>query len=147
MRKEDLRKAWLTAAVINGGIISAIFVYALAVEAVSRSMPFSPPLTEPIAGAVRYAFYILGAGAVFALKFIRPGIEDRAEPPGKAVRALIRRTVITAAVGEIPAFLGFMLFFLAGNRWDFYLLAAFSAATEFAYFPKYRIWEEKTRNG
>ncbi|OGS06905.1 MAG: hypothetical protein A2270_00520 [Elusimicrobia bacterium RIFOXYA12_FULL_51_18] len=148
IRKEDLRKAWLTAAAISGAVISAIFVYALVVEAVSRSMPFKPPLAGPTAAAVRYAFYILGTVAVFALRFIRPVMKTRAEEPtGKILQTLVKRTALTAAMAEIPAFLGLMLFFLAGSRWDFYLLAAFSTAIELIYFPKYRIWEEKLRDG
>ncbi len=75
MKKEDLRKAWITAAVISGAIISAIFVYALVVEIISRILSFKPLLAGPGAAAVRYAFYIAGAGSVFALKFIRPAME------------------------------------------------------------------------
>ena len=145
MKREDLKKAWLTAAVISGAIISAIFVYALVVEAVSRALSFKPPLAGPAAAAVRYAFYIAGAGAVFALKFIRPAMESRGGTAPEMTKALIKQAAVSAAVGEAPAFLGLMLFFLAGGYWDFYLLAAFSTVMEIAYFPKYQVWEEKLR--
>ena len=147
MKKEDLRKTWLIAAVISGAIIGTIFIYALVVEAVSRTMPLKPPLTGPAAAAVRYAFYIAAAGAVFALKFIRLAMGTNAGTALETVRGLVKQTIVTAALAEVPAFLGLMLFFLAGGYWDFYLLAAFSAVMELAYFPKYRTWEEKLRNG
>ena len=40
-----------------------------------------------------------------------------------------------------------ILFFLTGGYWDFYLLAIFSAGMELFFFPKYKDWEEKLRNG
>jgi hypothetical protein len=43
----------------------------------------------------------------------------------------------------VPALAGLVLFFLTGAYWDFYLLAAFSAALEVIFFPRYSRWEEK----
>lgn len=145
MKKEDLRKAWLAAAVISGAIISAIFVYALVVEAISRMMSFKPLLTGTAATAVRYAFYIAGAGAIFALKFIRPAMEAKGGTAPEMAQALVKQAGVSAALCEVPAFLGLMLFFLAGGYWDFYLLAVFSTVMEIAYFPKCPAWEEKMR--
>ena len=147
MEKEELRKAWLAAAIAAGAIISAIFVYALIVEIMSRAASFKAPLTGAAAAAVKYALYILGTGAVFSLRFIRPAMETRGGTASRALTALVKKAVVTAAVCEVPAFTGLLLFFLTRGYWDFYLLALFSAALELFFFPKYRDWEEAIRNG
>lgn len=146
MKKEALRKAWLAAAIAAGAIISAIFIYALVVEIVSRAGSFKAPVTGTAAAAVKYALYLLSVGAVFSLRVIRPAMEARKETAAQALTALVKEAAVTAAVCEAPAFAGLMLFFLTGGYWDFYLLASFSAALELFFFPKYRVWEEKIRN-
>ncbi len=142
MKKEELRKAWLTAAIASGAIISAVFMYALVVEAVVHFIRFTPPVTGAAAAALKYGFYFLGASAVFALRFIRPAMEARRD----AARQMVAQALVAAALYEVPALAGFMLFFLTGGYWDFYLLAAFSTAMEIINFPRYRLWEEKARN-
>ena len=147
MKKEDLRKAWRTAAIVTGVIISAIFMYALVVEAASRALSLNAPFTGGAAAALKYVLYILGAGAVVSLKFIRPAMETRKDTAAEALAALVKEAVVTAAVCEVPAFAGLMLFFLTGGYADFYLLASISAAAELFFFPKYRVWDEFIRNG
>ena len=147
MKKEELRKAWFAAAVVTGAIISAIFIYALVVEIISRTPSFRAPLTGAAAAAARYALYLLGLGAVFPLRFIRPALTARGGTASQALSALLKKAVVTAALCEVPAFAGLLLFFLVRAYWDFYLLAVFSAGLELFFFPKYREWEETIRNG
>jgi hypothetical protein len=146
MKKEELRKAWLTAAIASGAITGTIFIYALVVEAVARFVRFTPPVSGSAAVALRYGLYLLGVGAVFALRFIRPAMEARNNSAPDSARYMGARALVTATLCEVPALAGFMLFFLTGGYWDFYLLAAFSTAMEIIYFPRYRRWEEKARN-
>jgi hypothetical protein len=146
MTKEELRKAWLTAAIVSGATISVVFVYALIVEAAARFVRFTPPVTGAAAAALKYGLYFLGVGAVFALRFIRPAIEARKDSAPGPARRLSTQAIVTAALCEIPALAGLMLFLLTGGYWDFYLLAAFSTAMGIFYFPRYRLWEEKARN-
>ncbi len=147
MKKEELKKAWLAAAIVTGAIISAIFIYAIVVEIISRTSSFKAPLIGAAAAAVKYALYILGVGAVFSLRYIRPAMEKRGGTASHTLSALLKKAVLTAAVCEAPAFAGLMLFFLTSGYWDFYLLAVFSAGLELYFFPKYREWEETIRNG
>ncbi len=146
MKKEELRKAWLTAAIASGAVISAVFIYALVVEAVVRFVRFTPPVTGSAAAALRYGLYFLGVSSVFALRFIRPSMEARKNEVRGAARQMSAQALVTAALCEAPALAGFTLFFLTDGYWDFYLLAAFSTVMGIIYFPKYRIWEEKARN-
>ena len=147
MKKEALKKAWFAAALVTGAIISAIFVYAMVVETASRMLSLKAPVTGTAAAAVKYALYILGVCAVFSLKFIRPAMGAGGKTAAEALTALVKESAVTAAVCEVPAFAGLVLFFLTGGYWDFYLLAMFSAGTELFFFPKYAVWEEKIRNG
>lgn len=147
MKKETLKKSWLAAAIASAAIISAIFLYALLVETISRLTPLKPPLTGAAAAAAKYALYLAGVGAVVSLRLIRPALQTRKDNAAEALAALVKEAVITAAICEVPAFAGLLLFFLAGCYWDFYLLASFSAALELYFFPRYQFWEEKIRNG
>ncbi|MFA6433959.1 MAG: hypothetical protein WCW52_04625 [Elusimicrobiales bacterium] len=145
MKKEELRKAWLAAAVTTVAVISAIFIYAAVVEIIGRAAYFKAPVSGAAAAAVKYALYFLGTGSVFSLKFIRPAMEARRGTAAEALSALVKEAAVTAAICEVPAFAGFVLFFLTGGRWDFYLLASFSTVMQLFFFPRYPVWEEKLR--
>jgi hypothetical protein len=147
MKKEELIKARRTAAMISAAIISAVFLYAAVVEAVSRFAAFSPPVTGTASAVLRYALYFLGVSAVLALRFVRPAMESRRNASPDAAARMLAQAVVTSALCEVPALAGFMLFVLTGGYWDFYLLASFSTVMELINFPTYREWEDKIRNG
>lgn len=141
----DLRRTRVTAVLISGAVTAGIFVYVFIVEAVSRYIKLTPPLSGEAAVAARYGLYFCGVLPVFALKFIRPAIKARVSVYGPA-STLLAQSIAAAALCEIPALMGLVIFFLAGAYWDFYMLAAFSAVMEFVNFPRQGAWEEKARN-
>lgn len=145
MKRQELRKIWRAAAVISAALTSTVLVYGAAVEAVSRLTRFVPPLAGAGAAAAVYAIYVLGAAAVFSLKFIRPFFAAPRPAPRETARALLVFSAMAAALCELPALLGAVLFFLTGRLPDFYMLAVFSIAMELAHFPKYHNWEERMR--
>jgi hypothetical protein len=114
---------------------------------VSRAIPVIPPLTGTTAAAARYALYFSGAAAVIAVKFTGPLIDARLSrgATAAALKTLTVKTVAAAALCEVPALAGFLLFFLTGGYWDFYLLAFCSLSMELFHFPRRGVWEEAAR--
>ena len=144
MKKDELRKAWHAAAMMSGAVTGAIFLYVAAVEGVEHFIPFTPPFTGFSAAALRYVLYSLSFGVLFM--FIRSTNEEpRGNSVADAIRSLRARALRNAALCELPALAGFVLFFLVGGYWDFYQLAAFSFAMQLIHFPRYKDWEAKAR--
>lgn len=146
MKKEEIKRMWLAATLVCSAIISVIFLYAVIVELTSRYAAFKPALSGRPAALLKYAVYMASAASVMALRFIKPFFEAKKAAPAGTLKALLGFSVITAALCEIPALTGLVLFFLAGYYWDFYMLALFSVIMELFYLPKYAEWEERIRN-
>ena len=143
VNRTEAFKAWRTSALITCAIIAVVVLYALVVEAVSRHTGLRYPLSGGAAAAARYALYLLGAAAAASVKFAGRLIGERVRsaPGGSELKALSARSVSAAVLCELPALAGFLIFFLTGGYWDFYLLAVFSLALEFYYFPRRADWD------
>jgi hypothetical protein len=65
--------------------------------------------------------------------------------PGDTPKALVNKfrtvTIITFALGEVPAIAGLVLFFLGGAAESFYILALYSSVLMVVYFPQVRHWQ------
>lgn len=144
MNSGNVKKFYLAAAAAAGGIIAAIVVYAVLVE-VLKAKTYAAPVRPPAAYAVKYACYLLGAWALLGLKFAGRSLAEKKATPEETVKALTMLAVLRAAVCELPAIAGLVLFLLTRYYLDFYLLAVFSIALELYYFPRLAVWEEKLR--
>ena len=144
MKKGELKKAYLAAALACAGIITAIVFYTVVVE-ILRHIGHQPPLTGPAAYGLKYFFYITGALPLIVLKFVNSRLDVKKPSPEETARLLTLLAIIRAAVCEMPAVSGLVLFALTGCYWDFYLLALFSIALEIFNFPKLGAWEERLR--
>lgn len=144
MTRELLKRSYLAAALSAAGIVGAIVLYAVVVEILARA-GHRPPLQPPAAYAVKYAVYILSIASVFAVRFAAAGLDAPRATPEAAVKALTARAIVTAALCEVPAVAGLILFLLTGYKADFYLLLVFSAGLEVYHFPRLAAWEEKLR--
>lgn len=144
MTRELIKKSYLAAALSSAGIIGAIVLYAVVGEVLARA-GHKPPLLPPAAYAVKYAVYILSIASVFALRFAAARLDARRATPEAALKALTARAIVTAALCEVPAVAGLILFILTGYKADFYLLLIFSAGLEVYHFPRLRLWEERLR--
>ncbi len=145
MREEELNKARRTASIVSAAVTGAVFFYALIVEAAVRHPGLTPPLTGAAAAAARYGLYFWGAASVLAVRFVRPLIEARGKALGPA-GTMAAQSAAAAALCEVPALAGLMIFFLTGGYWDFYLLAVFSTVMEIYHFPRSRDWAERAVN-
>ncbi len=145
MNDQQLRKSYLAAVVAAAGIIVAIVFYAVLVELL-RHLGHKPALVPPGAYAAKYALYLLSAVSVFLIKPAAARLAGTQSSPEAAVKALTAQAIITAALCELPAVCGLILFLLTGYRADFYLLLVFSAGLEIYHFPRLARWEERLRS-
>lgn len=144
MNAARLRTAWLASAAASGGITAGIVLYTVLVE-VLASRGYRGPLAQLGAGPFKYAFYALGALALPAVRLAGRKLAAKLPTPEETIRALTVTSVVRAAVSELPAIAGLLLFLLAGLRADFYMLAVFALALEIYHFPRLGAWEEKVR--
>ncbi len=144
MNAEKIKKSYLAAAVSSGGIVSAIVLYTVVVELLFR-MGHKPPLVPPAAYAAKYALYIVGAAALAALRLVPAALDTRKATPEEAVKSLTLLAIVKAALCELPAVAGLIMFILTGFRADFYLLIVFSLGLEVYHFPRLQQWEERIR--
>lgn len=145
MNPERLKKAYLSAAIAATGIIFAIVLYTVLVEFLRGSGAHKPPLAPPAAYAAKYALYIAGLSALAALKLMSAKLGAKMPTPEDTLKALTTLAIVKAALCEVPAVAGLVLFLLAGFRADFYLLVVFSLALEIYHFPRLGQWEERIR--
>lgn len=139
----ELRQAHRTAALITGGLITSLVMYAV-IASVFRSHAVSDgglPTSEM--SLVRYAAWI--ASGIVAASF--PGFRRlllTRRPDDTRQRAIARLTLATVVMGgiaEFPALAGFVLVILGGLFLDFYLLGSLSLALLLASAPRYEAWE------
>ena len=93
---------------------------------VSRFMPAPNPVAS--AEMIRIVLFVLAGTAVFAATLFKP-IYLRTVPATPDARLARLRTsaVLSAALAELPAILGFILFFVTGQRTEFYGMLVVSA--------------------
>ncbi len=142
----ELRQAHRTAALIAGGLITGVVMYAVIANVFRVTQaPFAGVASLPEAhiSLARYAAWIASALVVIALPAFRRVLLRR-RPGDTRATAIARLTLTTVAVGglsELPAVAGFVLVIL-GLFVDFYLLGSLSIVLLLANFPRYEAWEE-----
>jgi len=145
----NLKKVFRTTVFVSGAMLASLFLYALMVELVrSQLKPFPGLLVSGVRHqTLRYLFFAAAVGAVVLVRFA--GRARFKKTPGEDLTRLIfrlsRTAVITSALAELPAVLGFVLFLLTGFSRDFYVLLFSSLVLEFIYFPRQRDWQDLVR--
>ena len=142
---EDLKKAYQTSLIINSGIIAGLVIYAVVVELLkSRYDPFEGFVDFAQIAFLRYLFYGLAIMQIFIIRVLRGALlrVSQSDDSKTLIVKLSRTSIATAALCELPAVFGIVLFLLGGHSRDFYLLLGLSFVLVFLYFPRYRNWEE-----
>lgn len=150
-----LREAYNSVLRRTAAIIAGLFVLAALAEWVrSAYAPFNGLAShyEWIQGARNFLylmamFNILLIRYVIMRIYIAPGhIDFRA-----VVERLSRSGVVSLLISGLPCVYGLVLFLMAGDLVDFYLLFGLSLIYCMIYFPRYKNWvslvEEKTDSG
>jgi hypothetical protein len=146
---DDLKKPYHTAVMINAAIIGTLIAYAVIIEILRKQLaPFQGFVESMDFSALRYIFYGIAVINIFLIRIagvslLRKRISDEI----KLIRLqLLKASIVIAALCEIPAVLGFVLFLLIGSVRDYYQLAGVSFILVFLHFPRYGKWEEWAKN-
>ncbi len=142
----ELRHAHRTAALITGGLITGLVMYAVIASVFRISHAPSEgvaSLPAPQMSFARYAAWIASGVVVVALPGLRRVLLTRRpnETRERAIARLTLAAVAVAGLAEFPAIAGFVLVILGGLFLDFYLLGSLSLALLLTYAPRYEAWE------
>jgi hypothetical protein len=142
---QNLKKAFKTSLVIYVAFMLSLVVYFVVYKVLEASITDFQGMMEKIDFPwLRYAFYALGLVQIFLIKFIRETATKTITTVDAQIliNHLQRMSIISAALCEVPAILGWVLFFLSGSSSDFYVLLLISFVLFVLYFPRYANWEE-----
>ena len=137
--------AYRNAAIICGVMAASTVLYALVVAVISVFQApfegFAPGAQPSILRSALWTMALVEAGLT---GLVRRALLARSRSEGAAAQArrLITTAVVTAALAEVPAILGLVLFMLWGLSGDFYALFALSLALGAIYFPRLDGWRE-----
>jgi hypothetical protein len=141
----DLQKAYRMAVILASALIASLFIYVAIVEIMrSQQDVFTGYLEGEIKQVLRYAFYGLAVLQVVIIRLIR-GLLLRKTPQEKEVvliPRILKASLFTQVLAEVPALFGLMLFFLCGMNVDFYVLTFVSLVLMFMFFPRFNNWKD-----
>ena len=146
---DDLKKTHNVAFVVNVAIIGTLILYAVVIEILRKQLaPFQGLAEITNVSFLRYILYGIAILTIFLIRVIRgmllrkPSSEDFYLLRSR----LLQTSLITAALCEIPAILGLILFLLTASLRDYYQLAGVSFILVFLHFPRYGNWEAWIKN-
>ena len=140
-----LEAAYRNAAIICGAMAASTLFYAGVVAVISISQAsFEGFAGQSQASTLRIALWTVAVLEAGLIGVVRKVLLTRVRTESATIQAgrLVTTSVITAALAELPAVLGLVLFMLFGLRGDFYALFAFSLALQAVYFPRLDGWRE-----
>jgi len=140
-----LETTYRDATIICGAMAASTVLYALVVAVISvYQAPFEGFAPGAQASILRSALWAMALVEAGLIGLVRRALLARSRAEGAAAQArrLITTAVVTAALAEVPAILGLVLFMLSGLRGDFYALLALSLALQAVYFPRLDGWRE-----
>lgn len=140
----DLRKIYTLSAIISGSIVASLFFYALILEIIKKQLePFRGIIGLRDSLLIRYLLYGSAILLVIAVRILQRRLLE--ERPGEDSQVFLRRlsriAIVTAALCEVPAILGFVYFLFTGTARDFYILFFVSLFLEFMFYPRLKTWE------
>jgi len=134
-------------AIVAGAALASLLIALLAVELIFAGGRGTAVILRPeTAVSLRYILYGAAVAAVVLLRALRGVILRKRPGEDEAAlgRKLLQASILTTALGEVPAVLGMVLFFLMGLKRDFYILAAVSLVLMFMFFPRLGQWRDWT---
>ena len=93
---------------------------------------------------LRIALWTAAAAVAGLIGVVRRALLGRSpagDTAGQA-RRLVSTSITIAALAEVPAILGLVLFMLSGLRGDFYVLFVLSLVLQAVYFPRLDGWRQ-----
>ena len=142
---DEVRRHLKTVSLVGWTIIASLLVYLGIAGFIS--VRFKPFHGFGAVADLRRLSYTLSALAIVVLVLLRilrqillkkvPGEDGKT-----ALHRLVRVTLLTLVLAEVPGILGLVRFLLGGLSLDFYVFIFVSLVLVFMYFPRRSGWEE-----
>ena len=148
MFEKELKKYYKLATIISYAVLVIVLIYAIVIE-LFRNMGISlEPLLEPQAALLAKiaAFFMVASIFIIIKQVSKTKLKEESnKTPEAFLQNIFFVDMIKAAIFEVPAFIGFILFFLTGAYAEFYILSAFSVILVISNFPKAENWTKELR--
>ncbi len=140
----DLKKTYRLAMITSASLLFSMVFYVIIVEIMALQEGGVHGHDSTTTSLVRWFFIALVVAVSFGIRYIRTSMLrfNSSLSVGKRIGRLFRTTIMVTALCEVPAILGVVLFFIGGNRWDFYPFLFLSALLILLYFPRYNFWQD-----
>ena len=142
---ENIRRTYRAVLAVAIAILSTLIVFLVLGEVIrARFRPFTGFLAGGDPQTLRYIVYAAAVVVVILIRILRQALLRRTAGDSLVilVHRLSRASLVTLALGEVPALLGLMLFLMRGLNRDFYALLFVSLVLIFMYFPRLATWNE-----
>jgi len=145
---EKVKGAHRVTLYIHLGIMGSLLIYIALVEIFGMKLsPYSDQASY--LSSLRYIFYGITIVVIFTIRRINSLFKLRPVTGriNKNVNRMMRISIITSLLCEVPALLGLVYFLVKGIKKDFYYLVILSAVLLLLYFPRYSKWEPLAERG
>ncbi|HDH04634.1 MAG TPA: hypothetical protein ENH01_02825 [Nitrospirae bacterium] len=139
----QLQEAFNRVLRITAAIVASLFICAAVVEwARNAYAPFNGFVNYAGIPRLRAFLYLMAMFNILLIRYIvmRIYIAPGANDFETIVKRLSRAGIASMLVSGLPCLYGLLLFLLAGDPVDFYLLFGLSAIYGMIYFPRYKSW-------
>lgn len=140
-----LEGAYRNAAITCGAMLASTLLYPVAAAIVGLSLaPFEGFVGPAMPVGLRLTLWTAAAVVAGLIGIVRRALLGRSpagDTAGQA-RRLVSTSITVAALAEVPAVLGLVIFMLSGLRGDFYVLFVLSLVLQAVYFPRLDGWRQ-----
>ncbi len=133
-------------AIMVGALGVSLVTCLVVVEVFRRSRPVTPAITG--LDQIRIALFVVVAVLIFTSTVLKSLLLRQPSPdPALRLARMRTATILAAAMAELPAMLGLVLFILGGSQNDFYVLAIVSLYMLVRHFPRREPWDAYVQRG
>lgn len=140
----ELKRKHQMSVILYVAFMASLALYVLVIQIFKARFKEFSGISENIDFSwLRYVFFALGLAQIFLIRFVRETLTKAlaSVDPEILTHHLQKMSVLTAALCEVPAIFGLVLFFLSGLIKDFYVLCAISCVLFALFFPRLANWE------
>ena len=128
---------------ITSAVVASLFISAAAVEWLRNThAPFHGFANYKWIPSLRNFFYLMAMFNILLIRYVIMRIYIAPGPDNfeTVLRRLSRAGIASMLISELPCFYGLVLFLLASDPIDFYLLFSLSVIYCIIYLPRFKNW-------
>lgn len=141
-RQVDLKKELRQTSMVCYAMMASLAVYPVLVEVLDRMEGWTPIMPQGDLPRMREVFFMMALVALVLIRFARGALMKVGESGDVKTRVARLKTaqLVTFALCEIPAILGFVLFLLQGFFKEVHVFTIFSLVLMLLYLPRLEHW-------